>query len=270
MHERDYEAGRYREKGDLESRLAAYYGPDLHEQPLPESEWLRVRTKLGSKRSIQSKRLRRMIRHRYRASNRVPAYIQDAFFRIVHEAHMQGNTPALRCSFKPAVRLPEVHTSYLGRRKIRLVLPPPAIEPIERTLLDVLLATGLARCSRARRLGNWLLWALLAGSVMFALVTFILWAAYKNSPLTLLIAVTLIIVVVGLVSIQRRRMVFRADKLMVRWLGRSRVCQGLHVLAAQNGKQRRVFLREPSLSERIGRICGTQVEIENERLTLVR
>lgn len=55
---------------------------------------------------------------------------------------------------------------------------------------------------------------------------------------------------------------------MVQWLGRSTVCQGLHALADR--KHYRVGWGEPSLAERINRICGTGVTVEDERLTLVR
>jgi hypothetical protein len=65
-------------------------------------------------------------------------------------------------------------------------------------------------------------------------------------------------------------MAFRADELMVRWLGRSRVCQGLHILAGRRRTHRYRVWGEPSLDERIERVCGTRVEIEDERLTLVR
>jgi len=65
-------------------------------------------------------------------------------------------------------------------------------------------------------------------------------------------------------------MAFRADILMVRWLGRSRACQGLQALADRSGTSARKQWSEPALTERIERVCGIQVPIENERLTLVR
>jgi len=269
MHEWDSKENRHREKADLESRLAAYYGPDLHEQPLPQSAWLRVQGNLGFQRSARHMRLRWIFRRRHMRSKRVPEYIQDAFSRIVHEARIQGRSPILRCSLKAASRVPTVHTSFLGRRMIKLVLPASAAVSMERAMLDVLLASGLARCY-ARRLENWLLWVLLVVVVALSFVTLMLGVAYKYSSLVLLIAILFCAIVVGLILVQRRRLVFRADELTVRWLGRSRVCQGLHILAGRSPTRRRVRWGEPSLAERIKRVCGTRVEVEDERLTLVR
>ena len=270
MYEWNSETGRDKEKTDLEGRLAAYYGPELREQPLPQSEWLRVQAHLGSRHPVKCMHLRRVLRHRNIRSKRVPVYIQHTFSRMLHETHMQHSSLILQCSFKPAVRVPEVHTSLLGKRTIQLTLPPSAVDSMQGPMLDVLVAAGLARYSFARQLGNRLLWLLLTGVVAITCVMLMLWVVYKYSPLVFLIAILLCIIVMGLISVQRRRIVFRGDELMVRWLGRSRVCRGLHLLAGHNGKRRRVLWREPSLDERIGRICGTRVEVEDERLTLVR
>jgi hypothetical protein len=187
----------------------------------------------------------------------------------VHEARIQGRSPILRCSLKAVGGVPEVHTSFLGRGMIKLVLPANVAGYMERAMLDVLLASGLARCCYARRLENRLLWVLLAVVVALSFVTLMLWVAYKYSSLVLLIAILFCAIVVGLILLQRRRLVFRADELTVRWLGRSRVCQGLHILAGRS-PTRRVWWGEPSLAERIKRVCGTRVEVEDERLTLVR
>ena len=270
MHEWDAKENQQGKKADLESRLAAYYGPELHEQPLPQSVWLRTQANLGLQRSARHMRVRWIFRHRNMRSKRVPEYIQDAFSRIVHEARIQGRSPILRCSLKAAGGVPGVHTSFLGRGIIKLVLPASAAGYMERAMLDVLLATGLARCCYARRLENWLLWVLLAVVVALSFVMLMLWVAYKYSVPTLLIAVLICAVVMGLILVQRRRLVFRADELTVRWLGRSRVCQGLHLLAGRSPTRRWVVWVEPSLTERIERVCGTRVEVEDERLTLVR
>src|SRR5258706_8945204 len=270
MHEWDAKENRHREKADLESQLAAYYGPELHEQPLTQSVWLRVQANLGSQRPARHMRLRWIFRHRYVWSKRVPEYIQEAFSRIVHEARIQGRSPILRCSLKAAGGIPEVHTSFLGRGMIKLVLPPSAAVCMERAMLDVLLASGLARCCYARRLENWLLWVLQAVVVALSFVMLMLWVAYKYSSPLLLIAILCCAIVVGLTLVQRRRLVFRADELTVRWLGRSRICQGLHILAGRSPARRRVWWGEPSLAERIKRVCGTRGEVDDERLTLVR
>lgn len=270
MHEWDAKENRHREKTDLESRLAAYYGPELHEQPLSQSAWLRVQTNLGLQRPARHMHLRWLFRRRYVGNRRVPEYIRDAFSRIVREAGIQGRSPILRCSLKAAGGVPEVHTTYRGKGMIKLVLPVGEAVSMERAVLDVLLASGLARCYYARRLENWLPWVLLAGVVALSFVTLMLWVVNKYSWLALLIAVLCCALVVALILVQRRRLVFRADELTVRWLGRSRVCQGLHILAGRSPARRRVWWGEPSLAERIKRICGTQVEVEDERLTLVR
>lgn len=270
MQEWNSGTGQDKEKTDLEDRLAAYYGPELREQPLPQSEWLRLQAHLGSRRSVKRVYLRRILRHQNTRSKRIPVYIQDAFSHMLREAHMQHSSPILQCSFKPTVRVPEANTSFLGKRTIQLILPSNAVDAMERPMLDVLLAAGLARYFFARRLENRLPGLLLTGVVAITCAMLILWVVYKYSPLPFLIALLLCVAVMGLVSVQRGRIVFRADELMVRWLGRSRVCRGLHLLAVYSGKRRRVLWGEPSLGERIGRICGTRVEVEDERLTLVR
>jgi hypothetical protein len=274
MHEWNSEESRQREEGDLERRLAAYYGPDLREHPLPQSAWSRVEANLGPQQSARRIpghiNVRTIFRRRSIRSRRVPVYIQDAFLHVVHEARVQGQPPVLHCSLKERTRVPAVYNAFLGRRAIKLVLPPNAVASMEGAALDVLLATGLARYSCIRKLEYLVPRFLLVGVVLLACVTLILYAAYNYSLLPFLIAILLCAIVAGLVSIQRRRLAFRADKLMVRWLGRSRVCKGLHILAGRSRTRWRRIWGEPTLAERIDRLCGTRVEIEDERLTLVR
>ncbi|MDQ6643974.1 MAG: hypothetical protein M3Y76_05955, partial [Chloroflexota bacterium] len=92
--------------------------------------------------------------------------------------------------------------------------------------------------------------------------------------LYLLIAIGLLIVlsilVLWLLDKGRRIMAERADSLMVRWLGRGRACEGLCALADLSHAPSRRKWGEPSLTERIGRVCGTQVALEQERLALVK
>lgn len=64
---------------------------------------------------------------------------------------------------------------------------------------------------------------------------------------------------------QARCLAFRADTLMVRWLGRGPACSGLHALAQRSRALRRSRWGEPSLDERIERVCGTGVEERPER-----
>ena len=65
---------------------------------------------------------------------------------------------------------------------------------------------------------------------------------------------------------QARCLAFRADTLMVRWLGRGPACSGLHALAQRSRALRRSRWGEPSLDARIERVCGTGVEERREPL----
>lgn len=259
-----------KERVDLESRLAAYYGFDQHEQPLPQSSWLRLQANLGSQRASKRFNLRKIMRRRNAQSQRVPGYIQAAYFHIVHETGMRERPPVLRCALKTRTSIPSVHNSFLGKRTMKLVLPLNAASSMESTSLHVLIATGLARLSCSRRWDYWLLRLLLVAVVAFSCTTLVLFAAYHYPILILLIAILISAAIAVLVNVQRRRMAFRADELMVRWLGRSRVCRGLHILAGRGRTRRYRMWGEPSLDERIERVCGTRLEIEDERLTLVR
>jgi hypothetical protein len=134
----------------------------------------------------------------------------------------------------------------------------------------VLLASGLARRFYIRKPANVLLQLLSVSVVVLACIMLILFGIHKFSPFTFPIAIILGAVVLGLKHIQRRRRTFQADILMVKWLGRSRTCQGLHALANRGRSRRTGGWGEPSLAERIDRVCGKQVPVEFDRLTLVR
>jgi len=283
MQERDPVERGPGEQADLESRLAAYYGPELHEQPLPESSWLRLRTRLEPQRISKLQRMQQWyhrnesrllpghLRWRVRRNVRpVPTYIRDAFLRLINETRQPYPGPALDCSFKSRIRVPAVHVSPLGRHSIRLILPSDAAWALEAPELEVLLATGLARRFYIRKPANILQQLLFVSVVLLASLTFILFGMHTFSIFPFLIAVILGVIVLVLKQIQRRRRIFQADVLMVQWLGRSRACQGLHTLANRSRSRSRWTWGEPSLAERINRVCGTQVPIENEPLTLVR
>jgi hypothetical protein len=83
------------------------------------------------------------------------------------------------------------------------------------------------------------------------------------------IAITLCVSVVWSMHMQARSIAFHADSLIVLWLGRSHVCRGLHSLADHSRSPRRRRWGEPSLEERIKRVCGTRVEVKDNQLTLV-
>src|SRR5260370_839628 len=164
MHKWDPVERGHGEQANLENRLAAYYGPELQEQPLPEASWLRLKTRLEQQRSYKRQRLCQW----YKQSHLQPRSMR-------RHIHSTSNTARMFC-----------------------------------------------------------------------------------------------IAMLGLLQIQGRRSAFKADVLVVQWLGRSRACQGLHALANRDRSRRRSRWGEPSLAERIDRVCGTQVTSEANRLTLVR
>lgn len=260
-----------REQTDLDKRLSAFYGPALREQPLPASSWLRLHSKLGSQPSSSRHwPVPRWLNHRRIRYGSTPAYISTAFARIAYEARLPWSPSLLHCTFKAKLRIPSVRVSLLARRHIRLTLPSNLAQTGESSELDVLLATGLARYFYARKPAYVLLSVLVAAVVLLACVALVFF--WKSSVLyaALPIAIGICAMLLGFSYIKGRKLGFRADNLMVQWLGRSTVCQGLHALADRERGHYRVKWGEPSLAERISRICGTRVAVEDERLTLVR
>ena len=265
---------------DLDSRLVAYYGPELPEQALPESAWLRMRSTLASPRASNHLRLqqpqwphiRRSMRRggMRRSAEKTPAYIQQAYIRILQESRMPLQSARLQSTFASHIKAPRVRTAPLTS-KIQLVLPSNPTRSIDAAALDVLLATALARYYYQRKpvpiLTRFLLVALLLGCIgaflYFPRTT-------TNLAILIVITVGLGVAFVGVSSVRGYALAYRADTLTVRWLGRTRVCQGLHRLANQEPSQWWRRWREPSLAKRIDRVCGSRVAIEDERLTLVR
>jgi hypothetical protein len=264
---------------DLDSRLETYYGPELGEQPLPESAWLQLRSSLHSPRASRRLRLqpprwqiRRLMRRASmrRSSERTPAHIQQAFTRILHESRMPLQSCRLQCTLASDMKVPRVRIAPL-RRKIQLVLPSNLTWSIDAAALDVLLATALARYYYQRKPVSILTWFLLVAALLGCVGAFLFFPRTATN-LGILIAITagLGIAFVGVSHVQGYSLAFHADTLMVRWLGRTPVCQGLHSLADRERSQWRWWWREPSLAERIDRVCGPRVAIEDEHLTLVR
>ena len=137
--------------------------------------------------------------------------------------------------------------------------------------LDVLLATGLARSIGGRKSTYTLGRLLLAGLVLLVCLTLVICWMHHVLLIGIPLALALLAMVVWCWQKQARSVAFHADTLMVRWLGRSHACSGLHALAE---RQRRPTSQhrgwgEPSLPERIERVCGTPVEARESRLTLV-
>src|SRR6266851_4650029 len=246
MNEHHVSQSEQSESRDVEQRLSAYYGPKLPERPLPPASWQYVRHRIGVQAGTRCRSRLRLPRKRSRAY--VPTSLQEAFARIASEAGVPSTPEMLRCRLTPDVHEPAVRGSWLGRRTIRLTLRLGAVMTLGQDELDVLLATGLARSVSARHLKYTLGRLLLAGiPLALALYAVAVWRWQR----------------------QARSLAFHADTLMVRWLGRGTACQGLHKLAGRSRALRRRRWGEPSLVERIERVCGTGVEARENQLTLV-
>jgi len=195
--------------------------------------------------------------------------MQDAFTRIASEAGLSAPLVVLRYRMKARAHSPVVHGSWLGKRTVRLTLPLAAVSTIEQDELDVLLATGLARSSGVRQANYTLGRLLLAGVMLLACLTlFVCWmhqVLLAGIPPSL----ALCAVVAWCWQRQTRSLAFHADTLMVRWLGRQTACRGLHDLADHSRAPRLRKWGEPSLAERIERVCGAGKEAGENQLTLV-
>ena len=269
MNEHNISQNKPVEPGDVEQRLRAYYGPPLPEQPLPPAPWHYVRHRLEVQASARCRRGFRLRLPRKRSRTFVPTAMQDAFARIASEAGVPSTPPMLRYSLNPRIHEPAVRGSWLGKRTIRLILPLDAVMTLGQDELDVLLATGLARSISARQLKYTLGRLLLAGVVLLAALTLIVCWMHHVLLVGIPLALALYAVVAWCWQRQARSLAFHADTLMVRWLGRSHACSGLHALAERRPASGRRRWGEPSLAERIERVCGTPVEARENRLTLV-
>jgi hypothetical protein len=269
MKEQNFGKSKQREPLDLEKRLTTYYGPQLRDQPLSQASWQNLRLRLGSQEDAERRhRLSwRILRKRSRAH--VPTSIQDAFDRIAFEARVPSRPSMLRCSLKSQDHEPAVCASWFGRRKIRLVLSLNAVTTMEQTELEVLLATGLARSVYHRKPTYTSGRLFLACLVLIASLVLILSWMHHVPQVGFPLTIALCAMVVWLLHLQARSIAFHADALMVIWLGRGHVCSGLHALADRSRTPRRRRWGEPSLVERIERVCGTRVETRDNQLTLV-
>lgn len=299
------ETGTRREERDmediLEQRLKFYYGPELPEQPLPESSWQQVFSKLVSQqqRSPQRRKLHlgRHVRSRFQRKQwwrQVPRWdqfplplhantshsdAQEAFVQIVFDAHMPNATHMLACRYTTTrarlykVQQPNMRVSLMRRRPLRLTLPTHTdIKAVE---LDVLLASGLARYKEMRRPGSLLVYGLsmgtIAGLFIWAMASLFLQRLSLFTRFFEVLACTLLIgTILWLLNIHARMLAKRSDTRMVSWIGRFRACQGLHALADRSRVPSRRRWGELSLTERIAHICGSHVDTREERLTLVK
>jgi hypothetical protein len=269
MNEQPCENRQSHERGDVEQRLHAYYGPPLPDQPLDPAAWHQLRQRLVSPVSDRRRcRGRWRLPHQRRRAS-VPRELQQALARIAEAADVPAPPSLLRCTFQPRGQEPRLRGWWLGRRAIRLRLPFDAGTTLGRTELEVLLATGLARSLHARTRAPLLGRLSLAGMGLLAgLILIVCWLS--QLPLMgVLIALALGVLTVWGWQRQTRAVVFHADTLVVRWLGRGQVCRGLHALAERSRRPQKRRWGEPSLSERIERVCGTSVEARDDQLTLV-
>jgi hypothetical protein len=278
MTDQNFDQSKQREPFDLEQRLSAYYGPPLREQPLSASAWQHLRLRLGSQEQEGARRRARIRLHwllrrrRTRSQSYVDAHlvVHDALERICYEARIPYNPAMLRYKLTSSAHEPAVRGSWWRKRAIRLFLPVNAASTMEQTALDVLLATGLARSVYARHSAYRPGRLLLAGIVLLACIMLIL-SWWLHVPL---IGLPLFMALCASVACgwyrQARANAFQADRLIVLWLGRGYVCRGLHALADHSRSPRRRRWGEPSLAERITRVCGTRVEAREDQLTLVR
>jgi len=269
MKEQNFGESKQQEPFDLEKRLTAYYGPPLRERPLPPASWENLRLRLGPQEDGRRRRGLRMPLPRKRSRASVPASIQDAFDRITHQARVASTPLMLRCYLKPRMHEPAVRCSWLVGRKLLLLLPLNAVMTMGQAELDVLLATGLARSIASRKPAFILGRLLLATILLIACAALILFWMHHLPFLGFPLAIALCAGVVWLLHMQTRSLAFHADTLVVRWLGRERACSGLHELADRSRTPGRRRWGEPSLTERIERVCGTRVEAREKHLTLV-
>ena len=264
-----------REHEDIDRRLSNYYGPELPEQSLPQTSWMRIESALESRRTARYPRLPLRRLHSARntrnwrvrgSTGDVPTPVKQAFTRILLEA--QTPLSVVQLLYVPRAKAPGISIAPL-RRAIKLFLPSGAVPDL--VTLDVLLATAVARYYYQRKLSA-LLTRFAFVVILAGLIGAFLLFPHTVFSLVFLIAaiVGMCIAYLGLLHVRGRSLAFRADALMVQWLGRTRACQGLHTLANQRHAQRRGRWREPSLAERIDRVCGSQITSEDERLTLVR
>src|SRR6266851_681360 len=129
---------------ELDKRLAAYYGPELREQPLSSASWQRLRSQLNTRRSTRHRQRSRLRGRWHRRQSFVPAYVQETFSRISYEARVPYPQSLLQCSLNTRVHMPTVRVSTLGKHKIKLILP---------SIAEGAIGQPGVRCTRSCRAG---------------------------------------------------------------------------------------------------------------------
>lgn len=256
---------------DLDERLAAYYGPALPPRPLAESAWIRLRDSLDQTCQVAPRRQSppRSVFERARSRPVAAPGLRETFVDLLRRIDYRQPSPDLRCHFSARRTQPCVRGVPLGHRQVCLVLPARTWQLLQTVELEVLLAVGLARALKASRALYLLFRTLCASSVLLALAELPFAGADRRSLGIFCLACACWMVGICLVSLQERALAFQGDLLAVQWLGRERVCQGLHLLAGHRCPRRCPSWGEPSLASRIARICGSPVPTKDEHLTLV-
>jgi hypothetical protein len=184
--------------------------------------------------------------------------MQDAFARIASEAGILSTQAMLRYRLATRVHEPVVRGSWLGA---------PSGSPCRWAQQRAW--SGMNSMCCWRQPASTLARFLLVGTGLLAGVLLIVCCMHHLPLVGAPVALALWAVVAWRWHAQARSLAFRADRLMVRWLGRGPACSGLHALAEHSQAPRRRRWGEPSLDERIERVCGTGVEARENRLTLV-
>jgi hypothetical protein len=199
----------------------------------------------------------------------VPLELQQIYATLLLQTNYRHPAPGLRVHFTTRRRQPRVRSGVLGQGHISLLLPRANWQSLQKAELDMLLAAGLARCTGISRPLFVLPRVLFAASLLLVLTALPFTSVDRRAMWILLFAVVCCLVSGRLLIWQQRAQAFRGDRLAVQWLGRERVCQGLHLLAERGQPARRPTWGEPSLVERIARVCGTPVAGSDKHLTLV-
>lgn len=255
----------------LDERLAAYYGPALPPHQLSEAAWLRLRTQLDQERRVPLHRagMRWPGHMRVKRGQAAPEHLQTTFAALLSQIEYRRPAPDLRCTFSARPLQPRVRTSPLGRGQVRLILPEHNWLTLQELELEVLLASGLARCSGASRALFLLTRTLFVAFLLLAVAALPFTGSDRRSLWIFGLAFAACVAGACLISWQERTLAFQSDRQAVQWLGRERVCQGLHLLAEHDHPRRRPAWGEPSLAERIARVCGLSLKTKDEHLTLV-
>ncbi len=254
---------------DVERRLSAYYGPALPAHPLSEVAWLRLREQLSAPARSRRSRWRLAARAHARPRPPVPMELQHIYATLLLQANHRRPAPDLRCQFRRRPLQPRVSASTLGRGRISLLLPRENWRALQKAELDMLLAAGLARCNSVSRPLYLLPRVLFAASLLLVLAVLPFTSVDRRAVWIFVAAISCCLLSGRMLVWQQRVQAFRGDQLAVQWLGRERVCLGLRQLAERAQPRQLPTLGEPSLRERIARVCGTPISHKEKHLTLV-